>query len=189
MTRASNPAGTAGCSGNNPPGGQVALSVHTRKRPREGIVMRSFMLLGVTALTALLGGGFGIGPATADAPARHDILYTCGCGPDCSCKSASVKPGNCSCGKPMVWGHVVKIEGNDALVCTCAEGCTCKVDPKDPTMCGCGKTFKRVSLAGTGLYFCNCGGSCTCNTVSDTPGQCHCGMKLHQAEAEPATKG
>jgi hypothetical protein len=152
------------------------------------MTMRKLAFLGVAA-AVLVGAGFGVGLAVAEDPARHDILYTCGCGPDCSCKSASVKPGNCSCGKPMVWGHVVKIEGNDALVCTCDEGCTCKIDPKDATKCGCGKALKRVSLAGTGLYFCNCGGSCTCNTVSDAPGQCHCGMKLHQAEAEPATKG
>ena len=28
--------------------------------------------------------------------------YGCGCGPSCTCKSASLKPGNCGCGKPLV---------------------------------------------------------------------------------------
>jgi len=80
----------------------------------------------------------------------------------------------------MAWGHVVRVEGDEALVCTCAEGCTCKQDASDPTKCGCGKTLKRVSLKGTGIYFCNCGGSCACNTLSDQPGSCRCGMNLKQ---------
>ena len=28
--------------------------------------------------------------------------YACGCGPSCTCKSASLEPGNCGCGKPLV---------------------------------------------------------------------------------------
>jgi hypothetical protein len=78
----------------------------------------------------------------------------------------------------MKWGHVLKVEGSEALLCQCAEGCQCKLDPKDSSKCGCGMTVKRVNMAGTGLYFCNCGGSCFCNTVSDEPGKCGCGMNL-----------
>jgi hypothetical protein len=78
----------------------------------------------------------------------------------------------------MKWHHVVKVEGDEALLCACAEGCTCKIDPKDASKCGCGQPLKRVSLKGTGIYFCNCGGSCFCNTVSDQPGKCRCGMDL-----------
>jgi hypothetical protein len=114
------------------------------------------------------------------AETRHDVLYTCDCGKQCNCNSVSTKPGNCSCGKPMVWGHVVKVEGNEALLCTCAEGCKCQQDANDPSKCSCGKPLKRVSLAGTGVFFCNCGGSCTCNTVSDQAGNCRCGMPLKQ---------
>lgn len=143
---------------------------------------RSRTLL-LVVLAAALCGGLGI-VVTAQAPARHDLIYTCGCGPTCACKTATTAPGTCSCGKPLVWGHVVKVEGTEALVCTCKEGCTCKLDPKDPTKCGCGHDLKRVNLAGTGLYFCNCGGSCTCNHLSDKPGKCHCGMELKQAAAE-----
>jgi len=120
-------------------------------------------------------------PAAADASAdRHDVIYTCACGDGCGCNSVSTKPGNCKCGKPMGWGHMVKVEGDEALVCTCAEGCTCKQDAADPTKCGCGKTLKRVSLKDTGVYFCNCGGSCKCNTASDKPEDCKCGMPLKQ---------
>jgi len=82
----------------------------------------------------------------------------------------------------MKWGHVLKIEGEEALLCTCAEGCKCSLDPKDPTKCGCGQPVKRVSLKGAGIYFCNCGGSCMCNTVSNSPGKCKCGMDLKKVD-------
>jgi hypothetical protein len=80
----------------------------------------------------------------------------------------------------MAWGHIVKVEGKEALVCTCAEGCKCEQDPADPTKCGCGKELKRVNLEGTGMYFCNCGGSCKCNSISNEAGNCKCGMPLKQ---------
>jgi hypothetical protein len=142
--------------------------------------MKTVRILLFVAVAALLLGAFML---TAKAEEqRQDVLYTCNCGPQCNCNSVSTRPGDCKCGKPMVWGHVVKIEGTDALVCTCPEGCKCSIDPKDPTKCGCGKPLKRVSLKGTGLYFCNCGGSCTCNTVSDKPGKCRCGMDLKKVD-------
>ena len=79
----------------------------------------------------------------------------------------------------MKWGHVLKVEGNEALLCQCEEGCGCTgFNPKDPNKCTCGNQVKRVNMAGTGIYFCNCGGSCFCNTVSNEPGKCGCGMNL-----------
>lgn len=128
----------------------------------------------------------GMQPAAATAPAetaaRSDVLYSCNCGPACKCNSVSVKPGNCACGKPLAWGHLVRVEGDEALLCTCKEGCQCRIDPNDPTKCGCGNPIKRVSLKGSGLYFCNCGGSCGCNTVSAQPAACRCGMQLKKVE-------
>lgn len=118
-------------------------------------------------------------PAAVEA--RHDVVYVCACGPDCTCGTVKTAPGTCTCGKELVWAHVVKVEGSDALLCQCAEGCTCAFDAADPTRCACGKELRRISLAGTGLYFCNCGGSCTCNHVSAEPGTCGCGMELTSA--------
>ena len=109
---------------------------------------------------------------------RQDVLYVCDCGEACQCNSMSTAPGNCACGKPMRWHHVLKIEGDEALLCTCQQGCQCRIDPNDPGKCGCGQAVKRVSLKGTGIHFCNCGGSCFCNTVSDQAGECRCGMPL-----------
>lgn len=114
--------------------------------------------------------------------ARQDVIYYCDCGNDCHCNSVATKPGNCKCGKPMKWGHLLKVEGDEALVCTCAEGCKCSLDTKDPSKCGCGNPVKRINLKGTGIYFCNCGGSCMCNTVSDKPGKCKCGMNLKRID-------
>lgn len=116
----------------------------------------------------------------ADQTNRTDVLYTCACGAGCDCNTVNTQPGTCRCGKPLEWGHVVRVEGDHAMVCTCAEGCTCKQDASDPTKCGCGKTLKQVNLAGSGLFFCNCGGSCACNTLSPEAGKCKCGMSLKQ---------
>jgi hypothetical protein len=83
----------------------------------------------------------------------------------------------------MKWGHVIRVEGDEAILCQCHEGCKCGgLDPKDPTKCMCGNPVKRISLKGTGLYFCNCGGACSCNTVSATPSKCRCGMDLKKAD-------
>jgi hypothetical protein len=148
------------------------------------MLKRNLVVLIVTVLLGFLMGGFTLSLAEKttgkDEQVRQDVLYTCACGEGCSCNSVSKTPGDCQCGKPMAWGHVVKVEGDEALVCNCAEGCTCKQDADDPTKCGCGKKLKRVSLKDSGLFFCNCGGSCTCNTLSDEPGKCQCGMKLKQ---------
>lgn len=119
---------------------------------------------------------------TAETVDRQDVLYTCDCGSQCKCNAVSTKPGKCACGVPLKWGHVVKVEGNEALLCMCKEGCKCSIDENDQTKCACGMPLKRVSLEGKGIYFCNCGGSCMCNTVSDKPGPCKCGMQLKKAD-------
>ncbi|MBF0317413.1 MAG: hypothetical protein HQL04_04495 [Nitrospirae bacterium] len=110
------------------------------------------------------------------------IVYVCDCGKDCHCKGGVLtQPGKCPCGhNESAAMHVLKIEGDEAVLCTCGANCTCKLDPSDPTKCSCGKAVKKVSLKG--LYVCNCGASCTCNTVSDKPGKCRCGADLRKVE-------
>ena len=138
-----------------------------------------FVILTITTLA--FGATLALVSAADDAP-RQDVLYTCDCGASCQCNSMSTEPGDCKCGKPMKWHHVVKVEGNEALLCTCGEGCKCTIDPNDASKCSCGKPVKRVNLEGQGIYFCNCGGSCTCNTLSEEPGDCTCGMKLKKID-------
>ncbi len=114
----------------------------------------------------------------AEAAVRNDVLYTCNCGPDCTCNSVSAEAGTCTCGTELAAAHMVKVEGNEALVCGCAGDCTCAINADDETTCSCGTAIRRVSLEGSGIYYCNCGGSCTCNFVSTEPGTCACGMEL-----------
>ncbi len=148
--------------------------------------MKKWMwILAAMAVAALAAGGAGLLVAGTEQ-ARNDVLYTCGCGGSCTCAKPSLTAGKCGCGKPLVWGHVVRVEGNDAFICSCKENCACKADEKDPKKFTCGHDLKRVSLVGTGIYFCNCAGSCTCNHLSDMPGKCHCGMTLHLAQLEEA---
>ncbi|MBF0516244.1 MAG: hypothetical protein HQK97_03860 [Nitrospirae bacterium] len=113
-------------------------------------------------------------------PKASSILYVCNCGDNCTCNTVSTKPGKCKCGTKLVAMHVVKIEGDEALLCTCGKGCTCKLDKDDPTKCGCGKPVKRVNIKG--MYVCGCPDGCACNTVSDKPGKCKCGTELKKVE-------
>ena len=139
-------------------------------------IRTALLLFSALALTVSL---LHTAPATAETDTdRQDLLYTCACGKSCDCGTVSTKPGKCSCGKEMRESHVLKVEGNEAIVCTCGGGCKCALENNDSTQCGCGKTVERINLKGAGVYFCNCGGSCKCNTLSDAPGDCNCGMKL-----------
>ncbi len=144
--------------------------------------MNIFKLLLIGVCATFIFSGCVTTPPAATQDDRHDVLYSCNCGAQCKCNSVSLKPGNCSCGSPLQWGHVIKVEGNEAILCTCKEGCKCAIDPKDSTKCGCGSVVKRVNLQGTGTFFCNCGGSCGCNTLSDKPASCKCGMPLKKTE-------
>ncbi len=89
---------------------------------------------------------------SAGAGESTDVLYSCACGSECKCGSVDTKPGNCKCGKPMEWGHGVRIGGDTVFACTCAEGCNCSADPKDPMKCGCGKDLKQVSLKDSDIW-------------------------------------
>ena len=145
--------------------------------------MRTVRSLGFVLLVALVTIALSPAGSTLAAEERQDVLYTCNCGPECKCNTVSIKPGKCACDTPLKWGHVLRIEGNEAILCQCAEGCKCSgLDAQDPSKCVCGTPVKRVSLEKTGIYFCNCGGSCTCNTVSEEPGSCKCGMKLKKVD-------
>ena len=92
-----------------------------------------------------------------------DELYVCGCGKDCDCDTMSMKPGKCTCGKPMVKGTVVKVEEGKAVI---------KTDKEE-------RTFKTV-----GLYKCACGKGCDCGTISQKPGKCACGKAMKKVKAK-----
>jgi len=35
--------------------------------------------------------------APGEETARHDVVYTCGCGPECKCSTVKAEPGTCGC--------------------------------------------------------------------------------------------
>jgi hypothetical protein len=150
------------------------------------------VLLGLLFLTsiALLAGCSGMDTAEREGKQelsfaqvdRHDVLYTCSCGPQCNCNTVSIESGKCDCGRILKWGHILKIEGTNAILCQRAEGCQCYgLNLQDPAKCTCGVPTERVSLVGTGICFCNGGASSYCNYVSDSSGKCRCGNKLTKA--------
>ena len=77
--------------------------------------MRLIKLLAIFLVIITLGACVGMKTTQTDEE-RKDVLYTCDCGPQCKCNTVSTKPGNCACGAPLKWGHIVKAEGNDALL-------------------------------------------------------------------------
>lgn len=132
------------------------------------------LVIGV-ALTSLC-----VGPLAAqpDSNNSQEIVYSCNCGPECQCKSASNQPGHCACGVPMKAGNVIAEEEGEAILCQCAGGCKCGLSQEDPTKCACGKDVKRKSKSDKGAYSCDCGDACQCNYTSDKPGKCSCGKPL-----------
>ncbi|MBF0553973.1 MAG: hypothetical protein HQK96_05365 [Nitrospirae bacterium] len=145
--------------------------------------MKKWIWVCLSLLLALtLSGGivYAEGKKKSSSPKKGSILYVCNCSDNCTCNTVKTKPGKCTCGTKLVAMHVLKIEGDEAILCTCGKGCSCKLDKDDPTKCGCGKPVKRVSIKG--LYVCNCGGNCMCNTVKTKPGKCPCGAKLKKVE-------
>jgi len=90
-----------------------------------------------------------------------DEVYACACGPSCACKSLSMQPAKCTCGKDMVKSKVVTVEGDKAVI---------NVNGKD-------ETFPLV-----GKFVCACGASCPCNYISQNAGKCACDKPLVPAK-------
>jgi hypothetical protein len=97
-------------------------------------------------------------------PKVGDEVFVCGCGEGCDCYTMSMKPGKCTCGKPMVKGKVTKVGDGVALI---------KTDKEE-------REFKTV-----GQYACACGADCDCGTISQKPGKCACGKAMKKIESTP----
>ena len=132
------------------------------------------LVIGV-ALTSLSVGSVA---AQSDSNNSQEIVYSCNCGPECKCNSASSQPGDCPCGVPMKAGNVIEDKDGEAILCQCEMGCKCGLSKDDPTKCACGKDVKRSGMTDKGAYSCDCGDACKCNYRSDKPGKCSCGKPL-----------
>jgi hypothetical protein len=99
-----------------------------------------FPVIAIMALALGCGGAATETPAPAEevveqAPvaeqvveARNDLIYTCGCGPECECGEVSKEPGTCGCGSEMVQTHMLMVDGNVATLCSCGGDCTCELN-------------------------------------------------------------
>lgn len=125
--------------------------------------MKKIVLLLAVAFTLALAGGALAAEAGKMDLKVGDELYVCGCGKKCDCDSMAMKPGKCTCGKPMVKGTVTKVEDGKAMI---------KTDKEE-------RWFKTV-----GRYACACGASCDCNMISQKPGKCTCGKAMKKVQAK-----
>ena len=138
-------------------------------------VSMTFVLFAAAALFATGCATTGETAAGKKAPAGY--RYVCNCGPDCKCGSNAAKPGNCSCGKPMIMKQVLAEDATNYYVCGCAD-CTCNAkNPKDPSQCSCGKALKAFPKKGA--YSCACPG-CDCDMQANVPAKCVCGTEMKQ---------
>lgn len=140
------------------PGKSIALTI---------LFLASLGLL-FTGCATFMGGG---GPAKAERGFR----YFCNCGPNCKCLMNSVKPGNCTCNKPMVYKKILRETTDFYLVCSCPD-CNCNaLDPNNVAKCSCGKTL--AGFPRLGKFTCACSG-CDCDTQSNLPAKCPCGVEM-----------
>lgn len=102
----------------------------------------TFALIAAVALFAA--GCATTGGTDTGKSAAEGYRYFCNCGPDCNCGSSDVKPGNCTCGKPMVQKKILAQHADSLYICGCPD-CACDaLNPKNPSQCSCEKPLKRV---------------------------------------------
>ncbi|NVN89626.1 MAG: hypothetical protein HXX11_03400 [Desulfuromonadales bacterium] len=93
---------------------------------------------------------------------KGDVVYVCGCGDGCPCKTMSHREGTCACGKALEKGVVSSVAGDTAVV---------RVGDRD------------LNFVTKGKYACACGGKgCGCGTISQKPGKCGCGSEMKKVE-------
>ena len=78
---------------------------------------------------------------------EDDVVTVCKPGDGCGkFETVAKDPKNCKCGAVAEKFHVLKIEGDIAVLCTCSGDCKCDLNPKNPYLCGCGSPVKVVRI-------------------------------------------
>lgn len=114
--------------------------------------------------------------AAGPAKTAAGFKYVCNCGTSCDCDTMADKPGDCTCGKPMVYRKIVREDSSYYWVCL--GGSDNAVSKDDPFKCTDGKPLQ--ALLKKGRYVCACK-DCDCGTVSQKPGNCVCGKLMKPA--------
>ena len=78
---------------------------------------------------------------------ENDFVFVCKAGDGCGkFESAAKDAKDCKCGAGAEKLHVLKVQGDVAVLCQCGGGCSCDVDAKNPYLCGCGSPVKVVRI-------------------------------------------
>jgi hypothetical protein len=85
--------------------------------------------------------------ATENPVKKGDFISICKSGKSCGkFETGSKDAAECKCGAETEQLHVLKLEGDVAVVCQCGGGCACDLNAKNPYLCGCGTPVKVVRI-------------------------------------------
>jgi hypothetical protein len=90
----------------------------------------------------------GLGAWAGDVEIKQgDFVTVCKAGKACGKFEVAAKEAkDCKCGAVKDKMHVLKIDGDVAVLCQCGGMCACELHPKNPYLCGCGTPVKVVKL-------------------------------------------
>lgn len=78
---------------------------------------------------------------------KGDFVIACNSGKECGKFQTAVKDAkDCKCGAETDKLHVLKVEGEVAVVCPCGGGCACELNANNPYLCGCGSPVKVLRI-------------------------------------------
>jgi hypothetical protein len=78
---------------------------------------------------------------------KGDFVTVCKPGKGCGrFETATKDPKECKCGAEEEQLHVLKVEGDVAVLCQCGGGCACELNKENPYLCGCGTPVKVVRI-------------------------------------------
>lgn len=99
------------------------------------------LILGLVALCGLTAW------AASHEIKQGDFVTVCKAGKDCGKFDTAVMDAKtCKCGAEADKLHVLKVEGEFAVLCQCGGGCACELNAKNPYLCGCGSPVKVVRI-------------------------------------------
>jgi hypothetical protein len=113
---------------------------------QRGKIMRKAIVL----LVVLIGlvAFAGLAALAADNEIKKgEFVSVCKPGTECGkVETAAKDPKGCKCGAEAEQLHVLKTEGDVAVLCQCGGGCACDLNAKNPYLCGCGRPVKIVRI-------------------------------------------
>lgn len=106
---------------------------------------RAFMAAVAVAVAVVLYGFASWAEETAIK--EGDFVTVCKTGKKCGKMELGVlNPKDCKCGAYGEKMHVLKVEGEVAVLCQCGGMCSCDLNEKNPYLCGCGSPVKVVRI-------------------------------------------